>query len=276
MTHAPHLLLVSSLLTLGACRTKPDTSGADSALGSGGLDTEDSGLPAGEDGADGDGGDDGGTDGSDGSDGTEGSDGSDGSEGSDGSSGSGSDSGGEDGGDEGGEEGGDAGGETDGSGSGTPATELCNGIDDDGDGEIDEGACPETVVTDPSTGRAYMLVATHMDWPDAQAHCLTYGYTLATIDDATENELVWELVYEGDDGVGYIDAHTWLGYHEPVGDSWQWDGAASTYENFDSEVITDGYGTVYFGQAAAFGDSGDQYWHEAPMTWRYASVCESP
>ena len=175
---------------------------------------------------------------------------------------------------EAGDEGG-TGAETGDDGSSTPV-ELCNGIDDDGDGEIDEGACPDEVVTDPGTGVAYMAVATHMSWTDAQANCAAYGYTLVTIDDATENDVVWEIIYEGDDGTGLIDAHTWIGYHEPVGDVWQWDGASASYTNFDAEVITDDYGTVLFGQAAAFGDSDDTYWHEAPMTWRYASVCESP
>ncbi len=149
--------------------------------------------------------------------------------------------------------------------------------DRDGDGiPDDEDACPDTVVTDPDSGVAYMMVAAHMDWSHAQANCAAYGYTLVTIEDTAENDLVWELIYEGEDGLGHIDAHTWIGYRQPVGDSWQWDGVSTSYENFDSEVITDDYGTVYFGQAAAFGDAADMYWHEAPQTWRYASVCESP
>ena len=122
-----------------------------------------------------------------------------------------------------------------------------------------------------------MTVTTHMSWPDAAAYCTSVGYHLVTIEDATETNTVWELIYSGTDGIGHIEAHTWIGYNEPYGGAWQWhDGSTSTYDNFDGEVITETYGSTTYGQAAAFGDSTDQGWHEAPQTWRYASVCETP
>ncbi len=211
-------------------------------------------------------------------------------EGSDGGAdGGGSDAGADDGGADGG--GSDSGGSgTDGgtggasegdTGGGTGEvllpTEDCNGIDDDGDGEIDEGACPDTVVTEPITGHAYMVVETAMQWFDAQAYCASYGYTLVTIDDATENDFVWELVFEGTDGVGSSNTYTWMGLHEDVGASWEWDSGASLgFDAWSSSVITDSYGTSTYGQAAAFADESSAAWSEVPQTWFYSAVCETP
>ena len=175
------------------------------------------------------------------------------------------DTAGEDGGDGAGEDGGD------------DPEELCNGVDDDGDGLIDEDACPDWVVTDPLTGRAYLVVATPLMWFDAATYCASYGYTLATIDDAVENQYVWELVFDGSDGVATANAHTWIGLHEDVGGSWGWStGDALSYTAWGGTEITDDYGTPTYGQAAAFGDEATASWFEAPQTWFHHAVCESP
>jgi hypothetical protein len=175
-------------------------------------------------------------------------------------------------------EGGEGGEGTDGGSSSSDPEEICNGVDDDGDGEIDEDACDDEVVTDPSTGRAYMVVETSMMWFDAAAYCTSYGYNLVTIDDDTENDFVWELIFDGSDGVHTANSHTWIGLHEDVGASWAWhDGTATGgYDASGSVVIEDVYGTVTYGQAMAFGDEDTATWFEAPQTWYHASVCESP
>jgi len=265
------------LVLASGCRTPPKP-GEDGLDGSEGTDsglledlaTPDDGEDGTDTGSDDTGGDDSGGDDSGGDD-----SGGDDSGGDDGG-GSGDDGGGS--GDGGGSDGGDSGGEGSGDSSGDP-DELCNGIDDDGDGLIDEGdACPDVVVTDPDTGGTYLVVEEAMMWFDAAAYCVSYGYTLATIDDEAENAFIWELIYDGEDGVHTVNAHTWIGLHEDLGMAWEWhDGTATGgYDASSGDVVTDDYGTVTFGQAMAFGDEDTYTWFEAPQTWYHHAVCEAP
>jgi hypothetical protein len=282
------LTLACGLVVLStACRTLPKPGddplpdGADTGpLSDDTGDVPDTGSDDSSDGGGDSGGDDTGS--GDGGTGDSGSGDSGSGDGGTGDSGSGDggtgDSGGDtsDGGE--GEDGGEGGEGTDGGSSSSDPEEICNGVDDDGDGEIDEDACDDEVVTDPSTGRAYMVVETSMMWFDAAAYCTSYGYNLVTIDDDTENDFVWELIFDGSDGVHTANSHTWIGLHEDVGASWAWhDGTATGgYDASGSVVIEDVYGTVTYGQAMAFGDEDTATWFEAPQTWYHASVCESP
>ncbi len=125
------------------------------------------------------------------------------------------------------------------------------------------------------TGHAYLASSGAYTWPQAVAYCQGLGYHLATIDDATENTLIWDILYDGADGVATNNAHTWIGYHDD-GSGWAWvDGTTSGFQAFGAEVITDPWGTANFGQAAAFGNFEAAEWLEAPGNWIYAAICES-
>jgi hypothetical protein len=267
-------LALLSTLALG-CRTADDggKGGADDTAATGGED----GGDGGEDGADG--GEDGGEDGADGGEDGGGEDGG-GTGGEDGGGTGGEDgggTGGEDGGGTGGEDGGGTGGE-DGGGTGSTPSEICNGLDDDGDGLIDEDdVCGEPVETEPESGHAYLFLLTGYSWHAAQTYCRSIGYDLVTIDSEEENDWLHEAIYDGEDGVGYLNVNTWIGYQEAVGASaWTWsDGTPAGFESWSGDVTEDDYGTVYYGQAAAFADHTTAHWEEVPATWVYAAVCES-
>jgi len=258
------VLVVASLLVgIVACRTPPKDGSLDPDEDTAGVDLPDDDTAT-DDTADDTGGEDTGSEDGGGEDGSDDGGGDDGT--------------GDDGGDGGtGDDGGDGGAGDDGGDDSSTPEEICNGVDDDGDGEIDEDACPDVVVTDPATGRAYMVVETPMMWFDAEAYCTAYGYTLATIDDEAENLYVWELIFDGEDGVSTVNAHTWVGLHEDVGGSWEWSaGDAVAYTAWGGLEITDDYGTPTYGQAAAIGDEDTALWFEAPQTWFHHAICESP
>ena len=135
--------------------------------------------------------------------------------------------------------------------------------------------CPDDVTTDPGSGHAYMPAAGSFTWPEAVTHCASYGYYLAIINDETENELVWDLIYDGTDGVATVSENTWIGYHDD-GTGFEWvDGTSGGYEAFSGDVTTEDWGTANFGQAAAYGDFEQALWHEVPGSWVYAAMCES-
>jgi hypothetical protein len=269
-------LALTSLLALG-CRAEVDDakSGTDDTAVGGEGDEDDGGDDA--SGEDGDGEDGGGEDGGDDATGEDG-----GGEDGGGEDGGGDDGGGTggDGGGTGGEDGGGTGGE-DGGGTGSDGgdpEEICNGLDDDGDGLIDEDdVCGEPVETEPESGHAYLFLLTGYTWHGAQSYCRSIGYDLVTIDSQDENDWLHEAIYDGDDGAGHLNVNTWIGYQEAVGaTAWTWsDGTTPAFEAWSGETLEDDYGTVTFGQAAAFHDYTTAHWEEVPANWVYAAVCES-
>ena len=89
------------------------------------------------------------------------------------------------------------------------APDDCDGLDEDCSGAIDDGGrCPCDVVN-LETG-TYQLCVEAEDWDKAAERCATYGYHLATIDDATEGELLtieaFALDEKGDWWIGLTDA----------------------------------------------------------------------
>ena len=174
----------------------------------------------------------------------------------------------------------DSGAEDSGSGDsdepGKPTEEICDGQDNDLDGEIDEDdVCASPVLN--YDGHAYMFVDTAMAWAVARDACEAMGYHLVQIDDEAENIWVHEQIYPGTDGVGWLSSHTWIGLSDASADwSWVWtDGSTPSYDYWSGEVITDGYGTTHYGQAAAYGDYAWHHWLVSPANWEYRAVCES-
>ena len=84
-----------------------------------------------------------------------------------------------------------------------PAPEICNALDDDCNGAVDETGCPCDV--GEHAEHVYLACTSESrTWADAQSFCEELGYDLAVIDDAMENEAVRARI--GDD--------TWIGLED--------------------------------------------------------------
>jgi len=77
--------------------------------------------------------------------------------------------------------------------------EICNGVSDDCDANIDEDAsCPCPVVQHAS--HAYMFCTARSTWSDGRTLCRSVGYDLAELDDGAESAWVFAsaMAREGD------------------------------------------------------------------------------
>lgn len=104
-------------------------------------------------------------------------------------------------------------------GSANPAgTEVCNGIDDDCDGNVDAATCPAGCAGffNPANGHGYVLCDNGLAWDDARDACAGMGMKLARIDDAAEdawvrqqgNSLALDDLWIG--GSDSADEGTWI------------------------------------------------------------------
>lgn len=126
-----------------------------------------------------------------------------------------------------------------GTGAGPPdagaATETCNGLDDDGDSEIDEDdVCPCPRVQHGP--RVYLACAERLGWTEARDECDGLGYHLVIINNSTEQDRVWSFA---EAEIGAMDI--WLGmddqtdegeYHWIDGTAAWTDGSPRGYSNW--------------------------------------------
>jgi hypothetical protein len=85
------------------------------------------------------------------------------------------------------------------------ALEVCNGIDDDCDGAVDD--LPECFDCDLSVP-PYWFCARELSWPAAESLCVSFGGHLASLGDAGENTLV---TTQGD---ALLAAPFWIGLED--------------------------------------------------------------
>jgi hypothetical protein len=99
-----------------------------------------------------------------------------------------------------------------GSDSGETPIEICNGIDDDRDGFVDEWSelndqCgPCVYVVGPAGEFVFAFCDDPLAWLDADAFCMTIGGRLASIHDPAENDLVWQNTGSQRRWIGFTDA----------------------------------------------------------------------
>lgn len=108
----------------------------------------------------------------------------------------------------------------------TPIGELCNGKDDDCDGNIDEGAgvCGDCTVSTYS-GHTYMFCTSPKEWADARTSCSNRGYHLVTMNSDEENTWVFSQL---------PSTYWWIGANDLTTEgTWTWvDGTAWSYTNW--------------------------------------------
>ncbi len=147
------------------------------------------------------------------------------------------------------------------------ATESCNAVDDDCDGDVDDGGvCPCNVETYGSS--TYLFCESASSWTSASSTCASYGYTLATIDDASENSWMDSTADT------YSTGKWWMGFNDRATEgTFVWDsGSASTYTNWRSGEPNDSGGNEDCAQLNRY---TDQTWNDEPCSSSFYYICEN-
>jgi len=150
--------------------------------------------------------------------------------------------------------------------------EGCDGDDDDCNTRIDEGAaCPGPVVQG-APGTAYLLCDEERSWAAARMVCESVGYSLAVIDDATEDALVYGEL----DARGFAD--TWIGLNDILTEmSWVWlDGIALGYTHWDDGEPNDGGDGGEDCGVIMTRDGRESEWDDRACDSERPYVCEAP
>jgi len=103
-----------------------------------------------------------------------------------------------------------------------PSTEVCDGLDDNCNGNVDEqNVCPSGCIGIAHLGKGYMVCyaqARWATWPNAQADCVSRGMHLVRVDDAAENQWIVDTAT----GLGY-NGGIWIGANDRQTDGvWVW------------------------------------------------------
>ena len=146
----------------------------------------------------------------------------------------------------------------------TAGVETCNGLDDNCDGFVDDGAvCPCDTYTEGSS--TYLFCTGAADRPTAAVACASRGYHLATIGDVWEHNFVWGTLWTY--GVGM-----WIGLNDIAveGDFvWQAADPGNGFEFFnvaDGEPDNSG-DCVYMSPGAGF-------WRDTDCLNTHQYICE--
>lgn len=116
-----------------------------------------------------------------------------------------------------------------------PSTELCDGVDNDCDGSVDEYSA-ENSACDGCTlrewgGQAYDFCTGSLTWFEARAACEERGASLVKIESEDEDEFIAETMDPWD------GEFFWVGLNELDEEgTWVWtDGSTPAYLNFDDD-----------------------------------------
>ena len=149
-----------------------------------------------------------------------------------------------------------------GTGGGSPALEVCDGVDNDQDGEIDEEQVCDCY-NSTFGGANYALCLTQVSWDDARAACLAQGMDLAKIDSQPENNWLnsWVWGYGADPWIGLTD--------RGVEGNWLWtDGTTVGWSNWGIGQPSGG------AEDCAQHVRVDASWNDLPCHWTQQFVCQ--
>jgi hypothetical protein len=104
--------------------------------------------------------------------------------------------------------------------------ESCNGMDDDCNGTIDDGAtCATSMCTVlRNAGSTYLRCLNDLSWDAARAHCMMYGYDLVVIDSMAEDTWLDSQDFGADWWIGLHDADSMRPYEWVYTPSGAFDG----------------------------------------------------
>jgi len=149
----------------------------------------------------------------------------------------------------------------------TPAEE-CNGLDDDGNGLIDDGADCNGCDVYQQGGTAYLLcTSAPADWADAASACEDLEYHLVVINSQSEQDDIEDLL----PALG--SEHWWIGLRDEDDDhrfeNNEWVAGTSAYRNWDETPDDDSSECVAL-------DRDDGRWEDKSCGNSRSYICESP
>jgi hypothetical protein len=145
-----------------------------------------------------------------------------------------------------------------------PATEICNGMDDNCDLSIDEAGCP--CDREEFGGTVYLFCTAGLNFAAAEAACSALGYHLVFVESAAEQTFVWTQAESR------AAADWWLGLHDRT--------TEGTFTWLDGTVVWDasgaaGYENFRGGAPEADATEDCQELDEAAGEWAGASCAQS-
>jgi C-type mannose receptor len=146
--------------------------------------------------------------------------------------------------------------------------ETCNGLDDNCNADIDEGACAPGCTGLTYDAHGYMICTTKVTWQDAMADCGLQGMKLVRIDDAQENS--WLFTVYSPLSTGYA----WMGANDIDAEGmWVWpDGTPVVYENWMAGEPNDSGTSEDCGEVKI--NLGELVWNDVPCDRVLNYICE--
>jgi hypothetical protein len=145
--------------------------------------------------------------------------------------------------------------------------EPMDGLDNDCDGQIDEGiAAPSACDWLDYGDSRYLACQDDDDWTAANNDCIGWGYHLATVNNAGENNFLSDTLYDD------WENSWWIGLSDATQtNTWVWaDGDPSSYRRWDSNEPnnpnTEDCAEIL---------EGDRTWNNLRCDWTRPYVCET-
>ena len=149
-----------------------------------------------------------------------------------------------------------------------PSTEVCNGVDDDCNGAVDELAICSCKVA-MFGGNEYRFCANTLNYANASAACQAAGYHLVSIGSAAEDSFVHS------NAVAVANVKWWIGLNDiAVEGTFVWtDGTPLIYTNWEPGEPNNA-GNEDCGQINRFNPKNT--WNDEPCNQALPYVCEKP
>jgi hypothetical protein len=146
------------------------------------------------------------------------------------------------------------------------AVEACDGLDQDCDDAIDDGATCDCEQVNEG-GHSYLFCQDEVTWADAELACIEYGYLLVSLDDADENVWVSDTAY------AWSYDEWWTGYNDTdIEGAFTWaNGSLSTYTEFHSGEPNN----VADEDCVPIGRWDDYTWNDADCGELFQYICEA-